>query len=277
MPRIVGVDLRRDLEGNPPPGLSPVRARLRRDALALIFAEDLVEASYCYEVLPLDPQLPPLQGEGRGGDGVTGMSDGTRHLPTHPPPSLPLEGGGEEAYRAHQAAPILQAGGVAFDAPALLPASGELTALGFAACTLGPRLQARCTSLFGEKRAALAVALDELGTEMLFALARRLQDRVLSECYRKRLSLGAELNAGDPGLALDTLAAIVRLSCAADIGIGLHGGKLMTPLKSTAMIFAIGRDLPAVALSRCGGCPSRERCTFGRRPAAAAPLLPAYA
>jgi len=231
MPSIVGVDLRRDLENNPPPGLSPVRARLRRDSLDLILAEDLVEASYCYEVLPLD--APP--------------------------------------------AAILQAGGTAFDAPALLPASGELTALGFAACTLGPHLQARCTALFGEKRAALAVALDELGTEMLFALARRLQDRVLSECYRKRLGLGAELNAGDPGLALDTLAAIVRLSGAADIGIGLHGGKLMTPLKSTAMIFAIGRDLPAVALSRCGGCPSRERCTFGRRPAAAAPLLPAYA
>ncbi|MBU1362452.1 MAG: hypothetical protein KKE51_01340 [Gammaproteobacteria bacterium] len=229
MPRIVGVDLRRDLENNPPPGLSPVRARLRRDALALMLDEDLVEASYCYEVLPLD--APP--------------------------------------------AATLHAGGAAFDAPALLPASGELTALGFAACTLGPRLQSRCTTLFGEKRASLAVALDELGTEMLFALARRLQDRVLSECYRKRLSLGAELNAGDPGLALDTLAAIVRLSGAADIGIGLHGGKLMTPLKSTAMIFAIGRDLPAVALSRCGGCPSRERCTFGRRPAAIP--TPAYA
>jgi hypothetical protein len=231
VPRIIGVDLRRDLESNPPPGLSPVRARLRRDSLDLILAEDLVEASYCYEVLPLDA-----------------------------PPGA-----------------ILHAGGTAFDAPALLPAAGELTALGFAACTLGPRLQARCTTLFGEKRAALAVALDELGSEMLFALARRLQDRVLSECYRKRLCLGAELNAGDPGLALDTLAAIVRLSGAADIGIGLHGGKLMTPLKSTAMIFAIGRDLPAVALSRCGGCPSRERCTFGRRPAAEAPLVPAYA
>lgn len=231
MPRIIGVDLRRDLENNPTPGLSPVRARLRREALALILTEDLVEAAYSYEVLPLD--APP--------------------------------------------AAILHAGGTAFDAPGLLPASGELTALGFAACTLGPRLPARCTTLFGEKRASLAIALDELGTEMLFALARRLQDRVLSECYRKRLCLGAELNAGDPGLALETLGAIVRLSGAATIGIGLHGGKLMTPLKSTAMIFAIGRDLPAVALSRCGGCPSRERCTFGRRPAAAAPLLPAYA
>jgi DNA polymerase-1 len=38
----------------------------------------------------LDAPLPPFQGEGRGGDG---LADGEK-FSTHPPPSLPLEGGG---------------------------------------------------------------------------------------------------------------------------------------------------------------------------------------
>jgi hypothetical protein len=220
MPRVVGVDLRRELTDNPPAGLSPVGARLRRDALALAIEEDLVEAAYCYEVLPLAAPAA---------DGVLRVADTRLH------------------------------------APGLVPERGELTALAFAACTLGPRLQLRCTGLFAEKRPSLAVALDKLGSEMLFALGRRVQDRLLSECYRKRLDLGAEINAGDPGLDLDALPTVLRLAGAVGIGIDLHRGKAMTPLKSTATVFALGRNLPAVALSRCAGCPSQHRCAYGRR------------
>jgi ABC-2 type transport system ATP-binding protein len=38
--------------------------------------------------------LPPLQGEGRGGDGLDGGVTTSREDKTHPPPNLPLEGGG---------------------------------------------------------------------------------------------------------------------------------------------------------------------------------------
>jgi hypothetical protein len=148
-----------------------------------------------------------------------------------------------------------------------LPESGELTALGCGVCTLGPRLEARVTSLFGERRASLAVALDAVGVEMLFALGRRLQDRMLSECYRKRLSMGGELHAGDPGLDISAQATVLRLADAAKIGVGLHGDHLITPLKSGTAVYAVGRDIPAVSWSRCDTCPSKTKCNFGRRPA----------
>jgi hypothetical protein len=220
MPRIIGVDLRRELAGNPPPGLSPVRARLRQAAIALIEAEQLVEAAYSYNIVPLDA-----------------------------PPAATLQAAGETVH-----------------APLLLPASGELTALGCGACTIGPRLGERTTSLFAEKRASLAIALDEVGNEMLFALGRRLQDRMLSETMRKRLSMAGELHAGDPGLDLSAQAAVLRLAEGDKIGMGLHHGHLLTPLKSGSVLYGVGKNLPEVSWSRCDSCPSKEKCSLGRRP-----------
>ena len=218
MPAVRGVDLKRELAAIPVTG-SPVRARLREQAIAAIFAEDLVEASYSYNLVPLS--APP--------------------------------------------AAVLEAGGERFHAPRLLPESGELTALGCGVCTLGPKLEARVSALFREKRAALAVSMDEVANEMLFALGRRIQDRMLSECYRKRLSMGAELHAGDPGLDLDAQAAVLRLAQAEQVGVALFKGHLLTPLKSSSVVFAVGRDLPEVAWSRCESCPSAKKCNFGRR------------
>lgn len=222
MPTVRGVDLKRELATNPPEAMSPVRARLREQAIATIFAEDLVEACYSYNIVPL---------QGPAGE-------------------------------------ILQAGGEWIRAPRLLPESGELTAVGCGVCTLGPKLEARIGELFREKRASLAVSLDEVGNEMLFALGRRIQDRMLSECYRKRLSMGAELHAGDPGLELDAQAAVLRLADADKIGVALFKGHLATPLKSTSVVFAVGRNLPEVSWSRCESCPSAAKCNYGRRPKA---------
>ncbi|MEJ2393727.1 MAG: hypothetical protein P8Z77_02925, partial [Candidatus Thiodiazotropha sp.] len=93
-----------------------------------------------------------------------------------------------------------------------------------------------------------------------------------SECYRKRLSMGAELHSGDPGLELDTQAAVLRMAEGMKIGVALHQGQLLTPLKSGSVVFAVGRDLPEVAWSRCETCPSYAKCSFGRRQQSATSL-----
>lgn len=220
MPIVCGVDLKRELATNPPPGLSPVRERLRKEALILIEAEKLVDANYSYNIVPLDRPA------------------------------------GETLYLA----------GEELHAPRLLPETGELTALGCGVCTIGPRLGPRVSELFREKRASLALAVDEVANEMLFALGRRIQDRMLSECYRRCLSMAGELNAGDPGLDLSAQAAVLRLAEGEAIGVRLFEDHLLTPLKSTTMVLGVGRDLPAVSWSRCDTCPSMNKCSFGRRP-----------
>lgn len=227
MPSVRGVDLKRELANSPVEGLSPARVRMHRQAVAMIGDGALLEASYSYNIVPLDK---------------------------------PAEG------------PRLRAGGETLEAARLLPESGELTALGCGVYTLGERFERRISELFRQRRAALAVVLDEIGTELLFAMGRRIQDRMLSECYRKRLSMGAELHSGDPGLALDTQAAVLRMAEGSKIGVALHRGQLLTPLKSGSVVFAVGRDLPEAAWSRCETCPSKSKCNFGRRRQNATPL-----
>lgn len=225
VPRVIGVDLLRELAADPQENRSPVGTRLRGEAIELIKAEDLVDAAYSYNIVALDK-----------------------------PAAATLYLAGETLY-----------------APKMLPESGELTALGCGVTTLGPRLEARVGKLFGEKRGSLAMALDGVANEMLMALDRRIQDRMLSECYRRRLSMAGELRAGDPGLDISAQAAVLRLADARSIGVQVNEHHLMTPLKSTSLILGIGRNLPAVSWSRCDTCPSSAKCNFGRRPQAVVP------
>lgn len=168
------------------------------------------------------------------------------------------------------AAALLHAGGEQLEAPWLLPASGRLTALACGACTLGPLLERRVGELFAQRRASLALTLDELGNELLFEVSRRAQDRMHAEVTRRGLSMAGELRAGDPGLAITAQGAVLRLAAAYEIGITLGEGHLMFPLKSTSMVLGVGVHLPAVSWSRCDSCRTRERCRVHKRPVASA-------
>ncbi len=164
-------------------------------------------------------------------------------------------------------APQLRAGGEVLHAPRLLPESGTLTALGCAVCTAGPKIEARVRALFAGKRPSLALALDELGNALLFEVSRRAQDRMLADAVRQGLTFGGELRAGDPGLALDAQAAVLRLAQAEGIGVRLGSGQAMQPLKSVSMVFGIGIDLPKTHWSRCDDCASRGKCGLAGRAA----------
>ena len=168
------------------------------------------------------------------------------------------------------AAPVLTAGGESLEAPWLLPATGQLTALACGACTLGPRFERRVTELFAQRRISLAMALDELGNELLFVISRRAQDRMQAEVSRSGLAMSGELRAGDPGLALEAQGAVLRLAGADSIGISLSEGFVMHPLKSTSMVLGVGVDLPASSWSRCDTCNSRDKCGVRARALAAA-------
>jgi hypothetical protein len=160
--------------------------------------------------------------------------------------------------------------GETLHAPWLLPASGQLTSLACAVCTVGPKLEARVTSLFAEKRASLALALDELGTELLFATSRLVQDRMWADAKTQRLSLCGELHPGDPGLGLDAHAAVLRLAQADSIGVTARYGHTLYPLKSSSVIMGAGIDLPKATWSRCDHCPSKAKCKLAQRESATA-------
>ncbi|MGB4062997.1 MAG: hypothetical protein WBK19_04150 [Azonexus sp.] len=81
----------------PPAGFGS-RAAYRGDKLTKRVFEEILHGGYIAQEIALPSEyevnLPPLQGEGRGGDGANEASN------THPPPNLPLEGGGVATMKA---------------------------------------------------------------------------------------------------------------------------------------------------------------------------------
>jgi len=162
---------------------------------------------------------------------------------------------------------VLRAGGETLDTLRLVPKSGKLTALGVGICTLGPALERRASALFAERRMSLALALDRLGNELLSALSRRVQDRIIIESRRRGLTAAGELRAGDPGLPLSAQTAVHRLAGAEEIGVSVTPGQVLHPLKSMSMVLGIGINLPPALWSRCDDCPSAPRCRMSGRTA----------
>jgi len=167
-------------------------------------------------------------------------------------------------------AEVLQAEGETLHAPWLLPESGQLTGIACAVCTIGPGLEARVSGLFSEKRASLALALNDLGNELVFAVSRRAQDRILVDARRRNLSVSGELRPGDPGLELEAQSAVMRLAQAEKVEVSLNRGRLMRPLMSTSMVLGVGIDLPPATWSRCDQCPFRTKCRVVDRSQSAA-------
>ena len=158
------------------------------------------------------------------------------------------------------AAETLKAGGESFFAPKLLPSAGRLTALACGVATVGPRLEERVGLLFRERTMSLALALDDVANDLLLAVSRRLQDRMLLTARMRGLTMAGELRPGDPGLALNAQAGVLRLADASSIGISLFGGHMLNPVKSVSMMLGVGLDLPPARWSRCDECGSRATC-----------------
>lgn len=163
------------------------------------------------------------------------------------------------------AAGTLRAEGEELLAPRLLPASGQLTAIACCVCTIGSALEQRVGALFAEQRVALATALDELGNELLSAVARRAHDRMHAHVDRDGLTLSGELRPGDPGLALSAQPAVLRLAGAHHVGVMVSDRLLMHPHKSTSMVLGVGIGLPPADWSRCDECPKQRTCRVAAR------------
>lgn len=161
----------------------------------------------------------------------------------------------------------LELDGGRLQAPRLVPASGQLTGVACAAATLGDAIERRIASFFAERRASLAVALDAVANELLFALSRRVQDRILAAARKRGLCVAGELRAGDPGLALDAQRTVLALAGAERLGVRLSSALMMSPTKATSFVQGVGLDLPHEAWSRCDACRFRERCALVTDPA----------
>jgi hypothetical protein len=139
------------------------------------------------------------------------------------------------------------------------------TAIAAGALTLGPALEARVRTLFGEGRRLVALELDALGNERLFCLARSVLARIRREARRRGERAGDELAPGDAGLALAEQSSLLELAGAAEQGMRATARGMLSPVKSMAFLVPLGPALRTTAGGPCRRCPSRERCASRTR------------
>lgn len=158
---------------------------------------------------------------------------------------------------------MIDLGEAALHAPALAAEPGELIAVAAAACTLGATLQERISELFVTRRRSLALALDTIGSELLFRLADRATAAIRRDARREGMGMGMEISPGDPGLPLDQQAVVLALAGSCREGIAVTEAGMLTPIQSLSLLVALGRNLrQRSAAARCYACPSKDRCVL---------------
>ena len=169
------------------------------------------------------------------------------------------------AFRVHGLDTVrgetLHLGDTVLHAPALARLGEAMTGIAAGACTLGPGVEARVSSLFQAKKPLVAMALDELASEKLFRLSDRLHVRIRSEARRQGLRLGDTENPGDAGIPLGEQQRVLALAGMHAIGVSRTG--MLSPVKSLSFVVPLGPSLaPSSIQPRCAHCASRERCSM---------------
>jgi len=137
----------------------------------------------------------------------------------------------------------------------------EVEALAAGACTVGPDLERRVSELFAARRPFLALALDRLGTEVVYRLSDRTLASIRGAAKAQGLKAADQANPGDRGIELDQQAAVLAIAGAAECGVTLTSSGMLSPRKSVSFVVAMGRNLPEqTVFGRCRRCPSRDRC-----------------
>ena len=147
--------------------------------------------------------------------------------------------------------------------PALADIAAKVTAVASVVCSLGISLEARVSALCFERRLSLALALDEVGNELLLNSVRQALLQIRREARRQSLSSGNSFSPGCSGFNLDQQAGVVALAGGDCLGISVTSHGMLNPVKSRSLLVPIGAGLSAQPLHRrCDECSSRKQCRY---------------
>jgi hypothetical protein len=147
--------------------------------------------------------------------------------------------------------------------PALADVASKVTSVASIVCTLGTSLEARVSALCIERKLSLALAIDEVGNELLFNSVRQALLQIRREARRQCVSSGNSFSPGCSGFALDQQAGVVALAGGDRLSISVTSHGMLNPVKSRSLIVPIGAGLSAQPLHRrCDECSSRKQCRY---------------
>ena len=142
--------------------------------------------------------------------------------------------------------------------PSLLAQARELAAV---VCTIGPHLEEKVASYFGENEPLRGLVLDGIGS----AAVDRLTQEACQLINREALSCGykasSPLSPGMTGWPISEQWHLFRLVPAEQIGVHLTSSAMMVPRKSISMVIGIGPAMPTWKQAEvCDRCGLKETC-----------------
>jgi hypothetical protein len=156
------------------------------------------------------------------------------------------------------------AGGTRIGGGPLTSVVGGADELYVAVCTLGAPLDERIREHREEGRYLEMLLLDELGSWAVDQVREQLHRRIRGEVSQCGRHLSGALSPGESSeWPIREQRMLFRLVDAAQIGVTLGLGDLMSPIKSISLVFGAGREpLSGAAVSRCHYCSIRDRCRY---------------
>lgn len=172
-------------------------------------------------------------------------------------------------YEAHAIERVLHerlelAGGVRIGSGPLTSVVAGADELYVAVCTLGVALDERIRQHRDEGRYLEMLLLDELGSWAVDQVREQLYARISDEVSACGRHLGGALSPGESSeWPIREQRRLFRLVDAAQIGVTLGPGDLMSPIKSISIVCGAGGEpLSGAAVSRCHYCSIRDRCRY---------------
>jgi hypothetical protein len=148
----------------------------------------------------------------------------------------------------------------------LVQVIGGAEALVVAIVTLGPIVDERIRQLQSAGQRFQALVLDELASWAVDQVRRQLYDRLVADFRARDWHVSTFLSPGESAWSVRDQRVIFNLLDAAQIGVSLSPGYVMTPLKSLSLVCGVGDHLLGVeGLTNCDFCSLRDRCAYAYR------------
>lgn len=131
-----------------------------------------------------------------------------------------------------------------------------------AVCTIGPGVETASSDCF-DTDPALAMALDAVGSAGVERVTAAVKGRILADAALRGFRVGSPATPGDHAWPVGAgQPQLFELVDASSIGVSLTSSSMMTPQKSTSMVFGVGPHISLDDQSECARCDLAERCRF---------------
>jgi hypothetical protein len=157
-------------------------------------------------------------------------------------------------------------GGVVFHGATIPRVLSRAKELIVAVATIGPDLESSVSDCFKSGKRLRGLLLDAMGSSTMENMRFAIRDIINKEAENRGYTASSPVSPGGPSWPLTEQFKLFTLVPAAEIGVRLTETAMMSPRKSTSMVFGLGVNMPTWSpTERCDMCPRGVTCPYRYR------------